>query len=488
MKPPVWFRILSIVLTWGLACGLLFWVISLRFPMDGTARFSFAFDGTSPWFNPFQPGERVTSPGPQPEGWVGQRILGDPVYGAARLPGAYDTVDINLEVRSLRQPIAELGLLRDEASFAFEMNPLWFEALSSGWHKVKFGNREGYVQDGAADSALLSEDFSRLMVWQADLDTPAWSDEPTEWKTYKLSLRGAHDFHVVPSTDGHIRMRFLIQDINRSRVAQNQAAFRLMRGEETVWTESLSVSGLSDTRPSAEVEKNIDISGLKPGVYRLSFLADDDFFIRSVSTNAKRWVIGPRLYVGDTVAYADSQALLLNWSTNSHHLAVETFHKEGLQRVRIGAAVAEVKRTHTSYPLNRIAEQRTGPLTLQLERGSLRMVGDGYFSPDPASLFYPSPRRLTADADPAAEGILAVLTPLEMPERLEDGWWRVRTSWKLPASQEPLRIALGLPGIVTRVGAFDIRHAELTYRRPPLSFSEWWRAVRRELAAAWRRL
>ncbi|MCK9360726.1 hypothetical protein M0Q28_00660 [Patescibacteria group bacterium] len=488
MKLPIWFRALTILLTWGLACGLLFWVVSLRFPIDGTARFSFAFDGQSPWFNPFQPGERVTSPGRQTEGWVGQRVLGDPVYGSARLPGAYDTLDVSLEVKSLRQPIAELGLLRDEASFSFEMNPLWSEALSSGWRHVKLGEREGYVQEGLADSALLTDDYSRLMVWQADLDTPAWSDTPGEWKTFKLSLRGAHDFHVVPASDGHIRMRFTVQDINRSRTAKNQAAFRLTNGEETVWTESLSVSGVSDKLPSVEVEKNIDISGLKPGVYRLSFLADDDFFIRSVSTNAKRWAIGPRLYVGDTVAYADSQALLLNWSTNSHHLAVETFHKEGLQRVALGGSTVELKRTHTSYPLNRLPDQRVGVASLNLERGSLRMVGDGYFSPDPASLFYPSPRRLTADANPAEEGVVAVLTPLVPPERLADGWWRVRTSWKLPASQEPLRIALGLPGIVTRVGAFDIRHAELMYRRPPLSWSEWWRAVRRELASAWRRL
>ncbi len=488
MKLSAWSRIIIILMTWGLACGLLFWITSLRFPMDGAARFSFALDGQSPWFNPFQPGERVTSPGRQTEGWVGQRILGEPVYGSARLPGAYDTLNMSLEVKSLRQPIAELGLLRDEASFSFEMNPLWSEALSSGWRHVKLGNREGYVQDGSADSVLLTEDFSRLMVWQAKLDTPAWSDPAGDWKTFKLSLRGAHDFYAVPSTDGHIRMRFGIQDINRSREAKNQAAFRLTRGDETVWTESLSVSGVSDKLPSVEVEKNIDISGLKPGVYRLSFLADDDFFIRSVSTDAKRWVIGPRLYVGDTVAYADSKALLLNWSTNSHHMVAETFHKEGLQRMNLGNASIELKRTHAPYAVNRLAEQRAGVVSLSLERGDLRMVGDGYFSPDPSSLFYPSPRRLTADANPIEEGVVAVLTPLVAPEQLEDGWWRVRTSWKLPASQEPLRIALGLPGIGTRVGAFDIRHAELVYIRPALSWSEWWRAVRRELASAWRRL
>ncbi|MCR4256385.1 MAG: hypothetical protein NUW08_01625, partial [Candidatus Uhrbacteria bacterium] len=144
--------------------------------------------------------------------------------------------------------------------------------------------------------------------------------------------------------------------------------------------------------------------------------------------------------------------------------------------------------THTPYPLNRDVNERALPVELRLEKGSMRIVADGYFAPDASMLFYPSPRRLTADADPLAEGVVAVLTPLIPPERLEDGWWRVHASWTLPASQESLRIALGLPGIVTRSGAFDIRQVDMTYRRPPLSPSEWWRAVRRELSAAWKRL
>ncbi len=139
MKLPLWSRILAILLPWTLAIGLLGWVVSLRFPPDGMVRFSFAFDGASPWLNPFQPGERVTSPGRQPEGWVGQRVIGEPVYSAARLPGAYDTLSVAMEVKPLRQPLAEFGLLRDEAAFAFDMEPLWSEALSTGWRPSGLG-------------------------------------------------------------------------------------------------------------------------------------------------------------------------------------------------------------------------------------------------------------------------------------------------------------------------------------------------------------
>ncbi len=497
MKLPLWSRILAMLLPWTLAIGLLGWIVSLRFPPDGMVRFSFAFDGASPWLNPFQPGERVMSPGRQPEGWTGQRVIGEPVYSAARLPGAYDTLEVAMEVKPLRQPLAELGLLRDEAAFAFEMEPLWSEALSSGWRRVRVGSREGFVRADLADDALLTQDYARLMVWQSEPGIPSWADEPGEWRSYDVSLRGAHDFHVVPGTDGHIRFRFVMQDVNRSRDPKNRAAFRLTRGptpdgvgrgEETVWTEAVSVSGVADSRPSKAFEKTIDIPDLAPGVYRLSFLADDDFFIRTVATPARRWVIGPRLYVGDTVGYEQADAYRISWVTNSHHVVGETFHREGLQVLRLGSTAVEVKRTHTPYPVNRHEDERAKPVEMRLEKGSMRLVGDGYFAPDASMLFYPSPRRLTADADPIAEGVVAVLTSLVPPERLEDGWWRVQASWTLPASQESPRIALGLPGIVTRSGAFDIRHVEMTYRRPSLSWSEWWRAVRRELSAAWKHL
>lgn len=487
MKLPLWSRILAILIPWALVAGLVGWIVSLRFPADGVARFTFAFDGSSPWLHPFQPGERVSSPGRQEDGWIGQRVFGDPVYSTARLPGAYDSIDIEFEMRPLRQPLAELGLLRDESTFSFEMRPLWSEALSSGWRHVRAGGREGYVRTDLPDTAILTDDLSRLMIWHADPVSPDQADPPGDWRAYDVSLRGMHDFHVVPDTDGRIRFTFVLQDMNRSGES-NRAAFRLTREDETVWTDSVSVSGVADRRPSAAFEKSIDVTGLSPGVYRLSFLADDDFFIRRVSTPARRWVIGPRLYVGDTVGYEYPDAYRAEWVTNSHHVVAETFHKEGLQTVRLGLSEALVSRTHTAYALRRHVDEREGATSVRLERASMRLVGDGYFAPESASLFYPSPRRLTAEADPIAEGVVAVLTSLRIPEPLGDGWWRVRASWELTASQEPLRIVLGLPGVLARNGALDIRRVDMTYRRPPLSPAEWWRALRREMVAAWKRL
>ncbi|MCC7522335.1 hypothetical protein IT407_00830 [Candidatus Uhrbacteria bacterium] len=485
MKLPLWSRWLAIFIAWSVVIGLGALIVSQRFPPNGIAQFSFVFEGKSPWFNPFEPGERVTSPGLQPEGWTGQRIIAEPVYGSARLPGAYDQLDISFETRSIRQPLAELGLLRDEANFNFEMHPLWSEALSRGWRPVSLGSARGFVREGFADSELLSQDFSKLMVWYATATEPALSDRPIAEKTYEISLRGSHDFHVVP-VDNSIRFRFVVQDVNRNKEGKNTAAFRLMHGDELIWTEAVNLSGIADNRPSADVEKTIRIDNLKPGIYRLSFIADDDFFIREIRTEHPRWVIGPRIFFGDNVGWKPDIIPAIAW-TNSIHAVAETFHKEGVQDVTLGQTTVRVGKTHTPFVLSRRGTDRSGFARLEAPAGTIRFIGDGYFSLDPDINFLPYPRRLTADADPANEGITAVLTPYQQPTDLGDGWWRVTTSYSLFDTRE-LKFVLGLPGMISRAGAFDIRYASLEYRRPPLSWPAFFETMKREARSAIQRL
>lgn len=486
MRLSYFSRLIAIILIWIPALLFAGWILSQRFPLDGVAKFSFVFDGRSPWFNPFQPGERVTSPGLQPDGWIGQRILEEPVYGSARVPGAYDSVGISFDTRSTRQPLAELGLLRDEASFAFEIKPLWSEALSKGWRQVALGDRRGFVRDGSADSELLGDNFEKLLVWQATTSEPLLSDAVGPWESYDISLRGGHDFHVVP-VDGIIEYKFMIQDVNRSRDPKNTAAFRITHGDDILYTESVSISGVIDTRMSEAVEKTIRLTDLQPGVYKLSFVADDDFFIRSISTRNRRWVIGPRLYVGDTVGYRATSTPLAVY-TNSIHTVVDTFHNEGMQAVSLGTKTIKIDKTHTPFNLSRSSTESAGWKQLSAGKGNVRVIGDGFFALDRDAAFLPRPRRLTAETDPVAEGITAVLTPYEKPVDLGDGWWRVSTEFALARTPGDLKFSLGLPGIISRTGAFDIRAASVEYRRPALSIPQLIVTLRREASAILNRI
>ena len=196
--------------------------------------------------------------------------------------------------------------------------------------------------------------------------------------------------------------------------------------------------------------------------------------------------MGPRLVFGDTVGYAPTTQAGAVWS-DSRHLTLETFHVEGMQRVVYGGANVKISRTHEPFQIDR-QDSEVSPQRLVAPVGDLRIIGDGWFTFTPDAFFAPQPRRVTDFMDPEAEGIRAVLTPYERPVPLGDGWYRASVRFKLEPSANNVRLALSAPNLLTRAGAVDIRRFRLTYRRQPLTLSEWWRVVRQEAGNAWRRV
>ncbi len=473
------------LIPWFCAALCVFGWLVLRFPPSGVFVREIAFNGRSPWLNSFLPGQRATPPGEIPGGGVGQRITGEPVYASARVPGSYDRLDLDLELRATRQPLIELGLTAQDGESS-EMVPVWSEVLAKGFKRVATGTVEGYVREGLPDQTLLTAPAEAKMVWRDDTPSRALMDTRPETRTYTFSLRGGHDFYFIP-VNGVIDVTFSLQDVNRNRKT-NAIGFRLTRDEEVLWTDAVGVSGSRETRPTKVYEKTIHITNLTGGVYHLAVAADDDIFIRSLTTTAQHWVIGPRLYFGDVNGFATTVTPGRAWTT-SQHILLQTVHQEGLQDVRLGSGIAHVTQTHTTYELGRVPTERGTDLFVEAAKADMRMIGDGYFAFDQDRLFYPSPRRLTDASDPLAEGINAVVTPYQQPIALEEGWQRVHASFPLQIEAgKSIRLVLGAPGIETRGGTVDVRAATLTYRRDALTWQDWFTLLRRELRAAWHRL
>lgn len=470
------------VLPWAIAIAGLGWLLVQRFPPAGIAVFDVPFDGRSAWINAFLPAERVTSPGAQEDGWRGQRIFGDPVYTSARIPGVYDAVAVELEFRPIRQPLMELGLVKNAEVGEIIFSPVWFEPLQdTRWRK---GTDGFYLENG-------SKDTRSTALWRATSSMPLLMDPPAEPKTTRVTLRGAHDFYAVPvrEKDGdfsaHLQFAFEIQDANRS-VGPDTVVFRVFRGSQEISTDALGIGGSRDARMGVVSRKNVQINDLTPGVYRIQVIADDDVFIRSITTDAQHWVVGPRLVFGDDVGYATTTHAGVAW-TDSRHFVFETFHKEGLQRVSVGTQSVQIVRTHELVRLDR-TDADNAPQRVDVPRGDVRLIGDGWFSFSPDAWFAPQPRRITDGSDPLREGMTRIVTPYQRPEAIGDGWYRAKAVFALDPTQDTLRIALSTPGIVSRNGAVDIRHVRLTYQRPPLSWDEWRRVVWLEVRNAWRRL
>jgi hypothetical protein len=479
------FKSVLICIPWTFAFIGVLWLFVHRFPPSGTIVFDIPFDGTSAWMDPFLPAERVTSPGAQEGGWRGQRILQDPVYSAARVPGVFDEVELSVEFRPNRQSYAELGILRDDASLAYEFFPIWFSPLqSTEWREASLKGISGYVRQNVSDSVLHSSDYAHLEVWHASSTPLLMQDPSANLQETRVSLRGSHDFWVLPS-GGSVRFEFDLQDANRSDGGRS-AILQIMKGDETIKTAAIGLGGSLDTRMGTVITARIEAHDLTPGVYEVRVISDDNIFIRAIRTTSAHWVVGPRLVFGDVVGYATSTPIASAWS-DSRHLVLETFHNEGLQTVRFGTDVVVLLKTHAPVNLNRTDTQTT-PQQFTAPKADVRIVGDGYFSFTPQAFFVPQPRRVTVFTDPNAEGIDAILTPYHRPQALDDGWYRTTIRFTLDPSRDHSRFVLSIPGALANHASFDIRRVVLTYKRPPLDFKEWFHVVRQELGNAWRRL
>ncbi|MCR4278469.1 MAG: hypothetical protein NUV81_01015 [bacterium] len=470
-----------LAIPWIVTVAIGMWFVVQRFPPSGVFIADTKMNGASPFIHPFQPAERVTVPGIQDGGWIGQRVLGDPVYGSARVPGPYQDVTFDIEFRPVRQTLLEFGIARDSNGANLDLQPLYSKELENpDWTAVS----NGYVKEGVSESRLRSTDPNGIATWNATTSMALLEDVGQVSRTTHVSLRGGHDFYLVP-VDRTIDFTLNLQDSNRKE-GRTVAVFRIFRGDEEIQTKVFGTNASQETRMGIVAPYRILLKDLEAGVYRIQYQADDDVFIRNIQTTSKHWVIGPRLNFGDVVGYATSSVPGIAW-TNSRHIVAETFHIEGLQSVELGGQSVDVVRTHDVFRIDRddtsLALQRiTAP------NGDMRIVGDGWFALDKDRFFQPKPIRMTDGTVFENENIKGVVTPYQRPESIGDGWYRATVRFELVGNEDQLRIVLSSPGIVSRLGGVDIRRIRATYTRPRLNFSEWKSLILQEMKNAWHRL
>lgn len=475
-------RHVLLALPWLAAACALAWLFLWRFPPTGIFVAERVGLDPNPWIFSFLPADR-TEPRPE-EGAV--RIVGDPVYLNVQSPGPYPKAEVEIDYRPLRQPLLEFG---PSVGAGLDLRPMYAEELAStAFVPAEAGGRSGFVRQGTPASRLMDPDPSGLATWGATSTAPALSDPAAATTTdVAVNLRGAHDFHLVPA-GGRLRFALDLQAANRS-AGGDVAVLRLYRGDTELSRDAVTLSGSRDVRLGSVVRAEVRLDDAKPGVYRIALTAKDEVFVRRIRTDARRWVVGPRLVFGDAVGFSTSTAPAVAWTT-SRHFVFETFHREGLGRISVENATGDfvaLARTHAAWRLDR-TDVDPAPVRVVAPNGDVRWLGDGYFSFTKEAFFEPKPRRFSDGTRLDAEGVRAVLTPYRRPDDVGGGWRRSRFSVDLDPTQASTRFVLAAPGIADRSGGVDIRRVRVVFRRPAASFADWVKILRQELANAWHRL
>ncbi|MDF1496892.1 MAG: hypothetical protein P1P90_02430 [Patescibacteria group bacterium] len=484
--PKVLVYVVGIV-PWIIGIGFVVFILSLRFPVSGIFRATTNLTGTSAFIYQFLPAERTIIAKGDELDFIGQRMIEDPVYINARTPGPYEIVDVEMEFRVTRQPLVELGIIRDSAGKQMDMIPWYSELLESAdWkHVTSPSGRKGFVYKTTSIGRLDNQDTRNLAVWLATTTAPLMDDPiSTTTQTFAVSLRGQHDLWVVPA-GGEINVNLKVQDVNRSR-SGGLLAIEVSKNGDVIKYDAISPSGSLDDGYGARIPVSIKLNDLESGVYRIRLLADDDIFIREISTTNPRFVIGPRLNIGDVVGYL-KEPQAFTGVTTARHIVAETFHTEGLQEIQFGETSGKVLQTHTATRIDRTDDIGT-PVTIAAPLGDVRIITDGFVALTESAFFEPEPRRLKPETHGLQEGLEAVLTDYQPVTNLGDGWVLARATFQIPKQADMLRFVLSAPGIRSRAGSIDIRKMTLTYRRPPMNLEGWWNVLYNEARNAYHRL
>jgi hypothetical protein len=354
----------------------------------------------------------------------------------------------------------------------------WQQTLSSE-------GKKGFIYKSVAKDRLDDPDTRNLAVWLTTTTMPLISDRaPIDKRIYEVSLRGQHDLWIVPA-GGKIDLELKIQDVNRNR-SGGLLAIEISQGGQVIKHDAIGTSGSLDQGYGNRIPVSIKQNNLNPGVYRIRLLADDDIFIREISTTNPRFVIGPRLHIGDVVGFRAEPQPFVGYTT-ARHIVAETFHKEGLQEITFGPVSGRILQTHTAVRIDR-ADDIDTPVQVMAPVGDVRIISDGFFALDEATFFEPEPRRLKPETHGLAEGLEAVLTNYQKVKRLEGDWISAKTEFSIPESADMIRLVLSAPGIGSRAGAIDIRSIKLAYRREPMNWQTWWQVLYKEAKNAWNRL
>lgn len=485
MTLPRFITIPLLAIPWLLAIAGFGWLAYLRFPPSGIFVAETTLGDRSPWIFPFLPAERVSSPGLQPDGWTGQRITADPAYFTARIPGPYERAVVTLDYRPVRQPLLEFGIVRDAAGKELDLSPLYSSELESPeWGATAFESQSGFVRNGIPATRLADENPRGLSIWYASGTMPHFEDAAKPATLTDVSLRGSHDFYFVPA-GGAVSATFRFQDANRAS-GSDAVVFRVFRGDEELHDLTFAQQATNERRMGEIQTHAVNIPNAGSGVYRISFSASDDVFLRSIETTSARWVVGPRLYFGDTVGLTATNPPGYVWTT-SRHLVAQTFHAEGVQTVSFGQATGKISRTHETVRMDR-NDADTRPIVLNAPRGDVKFELDGFAAFRPEAFFEPKPRRLTDATKLLEEGIEAVRTPYRAPTDLGDGWRSSTFTYQIPSNADTLRFVLSAPGLAARVGSVDVRRVRIEFGRPAGTWREWLKTLRQELVNAWHRL
>jgi hypothetical protein len=477
LRPNVWLR-----WVYGLlGAGSILWIIYLYFGGTGVLALSYQFDSNSQAISPFSPhGRALDLERNQDNGETYQRLVGEPAYFTARLPGSYDRLEVQLEYQNPEQTVVELGVKQtsDKTLFDYLMKPLENKLVDdSSWSRLE---SDQYVLLQRTPTYDSIDDFltqppinasigSYFTVPSLPFTDPTYTPNNDKGSEITTTLRGKHEFYTYAAA-GEV-MTFSVEAATLNYIAGDDVVSVSLDYDGA----ELSTSGFTNGGVA-----NLEATAMVSGVYRLVIDCTDDVLITNITSSQERLVVGKTLHLAGSQEYASSgisiNTAATTVSSDANWVTLIPKHSYAVGDYNFYDRVVTLGRIDTPITwVNPIGERE---FEFVAPNNDLYLESDSYFALPGAEAFDPWFGMRPISQYTHADNLDYVFSGrYTEPTRLR-GWTTASASFDLTSVTQnkpnTLQFILSAPGLSSASQGLKIRSIKVTAYQQPLSFNLLW--------------
>ncbi len=476
-RPILWLRLVCILV----GVSSILWIVFQYFGGNGVLTLAYQFDGAGLAISELSPhGRALDLEQNQDNGETYQRVVGEPVYFTANLPGSYDRLTVELEYQNPEQTVVELGVKQTSNALLFDylMQPLENKLVDdSDWNRLEtnqyvllqrtphYASVEDFLTHPPIDASI----GSYFTVPSLPFSDPDYQPDESRGSEINTTLRGKHEFYSYASAGEE--MTFSVEASSLNYIPGDDiVTIALDYDGAELGTSGFTNSGVGSIEVVAPVS----------GVYRLVIDCTDDILITKINSSQERFVVGHALHLAGSPEYAQSGIPInttativrsdANWVTlipkHSYAVGDYSFYDRTISLGRIDTPVTWI---------NPIAERDfefTAPLN------DLYVESDSYFVLPGADAFDPwfgmRPISQYTHVDTLDYVLSGVYTE---PTRLR-GWTTATAEFDLTSVTQDkpnqLQFMISAPGLSSASQGLKVRSIKITAYQQPLSLNLLW--------------
>lgn len=416
-------------------------------------------------------------------------IQNEPIYFTVRSPIKFSQAEVEVEFQNGSQEIIGLGVAIEGETWNFENHTLYNETLNNiDWNNMSDGINTLYQKnknfDDIDEFLEISNSIEGVGAYDFDLGEnftiPDYKASP-EKMIVKNCLRGKHEFYTYIK-DEALDFTFKIQDINRTDGEDPLIIFVYNPRGKKIYSKIISDDGLiSKIDPASDPRYiSIYIPDLEEGVYKFELSANDDIFIREISTKQQKLVFIDRLYLCDSKEYSDGFVdLSLEASeiyTNGRLISFYTAHDAGLQTIILDDSGINIYKKHEwikAYSNPKLSR-------IYIPKNDLKISCRGIFALEKEHYFNPEIINLKDYSD--IEEVNYIIARYQEPKELNNGWLKNKIIFNLDKAkieEGNLKFMFSSPDLDSEDNNFKINSlkVKLTGPRnidPNLAYKNFW--------------